>query len=131
MNKKAFTLIELLIVVALLGILSSIGVLTFQGQIKSSKQKKAEINLNSVNLALQEYKSNNGSYYYQSSCSSSSNNTIDTNLFDGVQNLSGDDAFQYCISGSNSNFTIKATNPKTSCQITLNQTLVVNRNSSC
>jgi prepilin-type N-terminal cleavage/methylation domain-containing protein len=48
-NKKAFTLIELLIVVALIGILSSIGVITFQGQIKSSKQKKAEINLNSVN----------------------------------------------------------------------------------
>ena len=58
MNKKAFTLIELLIVVALIGILSSIGVITFQGQIKASKQKKAEINLNSVNLALQEYKSN-------------------------------------------------------------------------
>ena len=96
MNKKAFTLIELLIVVALIGILSSIGVITFQGQIKSSKQKKAEINLNSVNLALQEYKSNNGSYYYQSSCSSSSNNNIDTNLFDGVKNLSGDDSFQYC-----------------------------------
>ena len=127
MNKKAFTLIELLIVVALIGILSSIGVITFQGQIKSSKQKKAEINLNSVNL----YKSNNGSYYYQSSCSSSSNNTIDTNLFDGVKNLSGDDSFQYCISGSGSNFLIKAINPETSCQITLNQNLAVNRNSSC
>ena len=131
MNKKAFTLIELLIVVALIGILSSIGVITFQGQIKSSKQKKAEINLNSVNLALQEYKSNNGSYYYQSSCSSSSNNTIDTNLFDGVKNLSGDDSFQYCISGSGSNFLIKAINPETNCQITLNQNLAVNRNSSC
>ena len=131
MKKKAFTLIELLIVVALIGILSSIGVITFQGQIKSSKQKKAEINLNSVNLALQEYKSNNGSYYYQSSCSSNSNNTIDTNLFDGVKNLSGDDSFQYCISGSGSNFLIKAVNPETSCQITLNQNLAVNRNSSC
>ena len=40
MNKKAFTLIELLIVVALIGILSSIGVITFQGQIKASKQPK-------------------------------------------------------------------------------------------
>jgi len=130
-GKKAFTLIELLVVVALLGILSSIGVLTFQGQITASKNKKAEINLNSINLALQEYKSNNGSYYYLSGCSSNSNSTIDTNLFDGVQNLSGDDAFQYCISGSNSNFTIKAINPKTSCQITLNQNLALVRNSSC
>ena len=56
---------------------------------------------------------------------------IDTNLFDGVQNLSGDDTFQYCISVSGSNFTIMAKNPKTNCQITLNQNLVVNRNSSC
>ena len=131
MTKKAFTLIELLIVVALIGILSSIGVLTFQGTIKSSKQKKAEINLNSINLAQQEYKSNNGSYYYFSSCSSNSNSTIDTNLFDGVQNLSGDDSFQYCIYGSGSNFTIKATNPSTSCQITLNQNLALNRNNNC
>ena len=101
------------------------------GSLKSWSKLFAEFNLNSVNLALQEYKSNIGSYYYQSSCSSSSNNTIDTDLFDGVKNLSGDDNFQYCISGSGSNFLIKAINPETSCQITLNQNLAVNRNSSC
>ena len=131
MNEKAFTLIELLIVVALIGILSSIGVITFQGQIKASKQKKAEINLNSVNLALQEYKSNNGNYGSSISCSSNSNNTIDTNLFDGVQNLTGDETFQYCINVSGSNFTITAKNPTTNCQITLNQNLVSARNSNC
>ena len=54
-----------------------------------------------------------------------------TNLFDGVQNLSGDDTFQYCINVSGSNFTIMAKNPKTNCQITLNQNLAVNRNSNC
>jgi type IV pilus assembly protein PilE len=130
-NKKAFTLIELLIVVALIGILTSIGVITFQGQIKASKQKKAEINLNSVNLALQEYKSNNGDYGSSTTCSSNSNSTIDSDLFDNVQNLRGDETFQYCITVSGSNFTIMAKNPKTNCQITLNQNLAVNRNSSC
>ena len=127
MNKKAFTLIELLIVVALIGILSSIGVITFQGQIKASKQKKAEINLNSINLALQEYKSNNGSYYYVNSCSSTSNKTINDNLFDGVKNLaekSEDMVFQYCITKRNEDgFTIKATNPDTNCEITLKDDL--------
>ena len=131
MKKKAFTLIELLIVVALIGILSSIGVITFQGQIKSSKQKKAEINLNTVNLALQEYKSNNGDYGSTISCSTSSNSTIDNSLFDGVQNLTGDDTFQYCIKVSGTNFRITAKNPKTNCQISLNQNLVGNRNSRC
>ncbi len=131
MDKKAFTLIELLIVVALIGILSSIGVITFQGQIKASKQKKAEINLNSVNLALQEYKSNNGNYGSSTSCSSNSNSTIDSDLFDNVQNLRGDETFQYCINVSGSNFTITAKNPTTNCQITLNQNLVSARNSNC
>ena len=132
MNKKAFTLIELLIVVALIGILSSIGVITFQGQIKASKQKKAEINLNSVNLALQEYKSNNGSYYYVNSCSSTSNKTINDNLFDGVKNLaekSEDMVFQYCITNQDG-FTIKAVNPDTNCEITLKENLELWRHPS-
>ena len=132
MNKKAFTLIELLIVVALIGILSSIGVITFQGQIKASKQKKAEINLNSINLALQEYKSNNGSYYYVNNCSSTSNKTINDNLFDGVKNLaekSEDMVFQYCITNQDG-FTIKATNPGTNCEITLKENLELWRHPS-
>ena len=122
MNNKAFTLIELLVVVALLGILSSIAVVSFQGHIESTKRKAAELNLSTIHLAQQEYKSNNGSYYILAGCSSTSDSKIDTDLFDGIKKLSGDDddPFQYCILNTNG-FTAKAVNPDTGCEITLEE----------
>ena len=63
---KGFTLIELLVVVALVGILSAIGIYAFTGFIGSTKQKQAETTMNSIYLAQMEYKSNNNSYYFSS-----------------------------------------------------------------
>ena len=129
--KKAFTLIELLVVVALIGILSSIGIVSFQGFTQSAKQKNAELSLNTLNLGLQEYKSSFGSYYTgASTCNAGSNALLVSNILDGQDNLSDQD-FQFCIDASGSNYTIKAKNPKTGCEISLNQTLKVSRNSSC
>ena len=129
--KRAFTLIELLVVVALIGILSSIGIVSFQGFTQSAKQKNAELSLNTLNLGLQEYKSSFGSYYTgASTCNAGSNALLVSNILDGQDNLSDQD-FQFCIDSSGSNYTIKAKNPKTGCEISLNQTLKVSRNSSC
>ena len=129
--KKAFTLIELLVVVALIGILSSIGIVSYQGFTQSAKQKNAELSLNTLNLGLQEYKSSFGSYYTgASTCNAGSNALLVSNILDGQDNLSDQD-FQFCINASGSNYTIKAKNPKTGCEISLNQTLKVSRNSSC
>ena len=129
--KRAFTLIELLIVVALIGILSSIGIVSYQGFTQSAKQKNAELSLNTLNLGLQEYKSSFGSYYTgASTCNAGSNALLVSNILDGQDNLSDQD-FQFCINASGSNYTIKAKNPKTGCEISLNQTLKVSRNSSC
>ena len=55
---QGFTLIELLVVVALIGILSAIGIVSYSGYSKSAKVKQAEISLNSIYLAQQEYRSN-------------------------------------------------------------------------
>lgn len=129
--QKAFTLIELLVVVALIGILSSIGIVSYQGFTQSAKQKNAELSLNTLNLGLQEYKSSFGSYYTgASTCNAGSNALLVSNILDGQDNLSDQD-FQFCIDASGSNYTIKAKNPKTGCEISLNQTLKVSRNSSC
>ena len=98
---------------------------------KSAKEKNAELSLNTINLGLQEYKSNYGSYYSSaSSCSSGSGKLIADNVLNGQDNLSEQD-FQFCINVSGSNYTIKANNPSTGCEITLNQSLTVNRNSNC
>ena len=116
---KAFTLMELMIVVVLIGILSTIGVIMFGDTKDSAKKKVAEVSTSSIHLAQQEYISNNSSYYYTSGgCSSSTTQQIITNLFDGNKDLSEKD-FYYCISGNlNSNtFKITAKNIITNCQV--------------
>ena len=115
-HSRGFTLIELLVVVAIIGILSAIGVVSY-GKYKSSAEKKqAEISLNSIYLAEQEYKSNNGEYYYNTSTSN-----IVTNLFDGIDDLSAQ-AYSFKTTDANT-LTITATKEtNTSCTISITQT---------
>ena len=88
---RGFTLIELLVVVALIGILSAIGIVSYGKYKTSAEKKQAEISLNSIYLAQQEYRSNNGEYC-TNDCNSQSK--IITELFDGVDDLS-DQNYQY------------------------------------
>ncbi|MBT7010021.1 MAG: type II secretion system protein [Flavobacteriaceae bacterium] len=113
---RGFTLIELLVVVAIIGILSAVGVTSYSGYKSSAEKKQAEITLNSIYLAEQEYKSNNGEYYYNTSTSN-----LVTNLFDGIDDLS---AQAYSFKTTNANTltitAIKKTN--TNCTIFITQT---------
>ncbi len=114
---RGFTLIELLVVVALIGILSAIGVVSYSKYKTSAEKKQAEISLSSIYLAEQEYKSNNGSYYYNSSL-----NNIINELFDGVDDLS-DQNYNYSITGNASSDTlsIQAKHKSSNCTLTLNE----------
>ena len=114
---RGFTLIELLVVVALIGILSAIGIVSYGKYKTSAEKKQAEISLSSIYLAEQEYKSNNGSYYYNASL-----NNIINELFDGVDDLS-DQNYTYTISGNSNNDTlsIQAKHKISNCILTLNE----------
>ena len=116
---KGFSLMELMIVIAIIGILAAGGVMIFGSRAEQARIEAAKVSTSSIRLLQQEYMSNNGSYYYTSGgCSSTTTGQIISELFDGSKDLSEKD-FYYCISGnSNSNtFKITAKNKTTNCQI--------------
>ena len=120
---------------AILGILSAVGVVTYNGYTWAAKVKQAELNLNSILLAQEEYRSNNGTYLYDpNSCSADSGEKIADTLYDGKDKLT-ETGWQFCFGGSSNNDTleIKAKHPGTNCLMTLNEKTkpLVKRNQNC
>ena len=103
--------------VAIIGILSAIGVVSYGKYKTSAEKKQAEITLNSIYLAEQEYKSNNGEY-----CISSCGNTkgIVQNLFDGIDDLS-EQAYSFKTTNANTLSIIATNNKNSSCTITITE----------
>jgi len=58
MSKKAFTLVELMIVVTILGILGALVLPTFQGHIAQAKETAAKDNLKVIRTQIEIYKMN-------------------------------------------------------------------------
>ena len=101
-------MIELLIVVAIIGILSAVGIASFSGIIGDVKNKEGQNGLQSIYLAQTEYKSLNKIYFIASGGCGDQTNNINQNLFNGDNTLNNDN-FRFCITGNSSNnFVAKA-----------------------
>ena len=62
-RSSAFSLIELLVVVAIIGILAAVGTYAYNGYVVSARQSSAENTMLQISLAQTEYHSNTGGYY--------------------------------------------------------------------
>jgi prepilin-type N-terminal cleavage/methylation domain-containing protein len=110
---KGFTLVELLVVVALLGILSAIAIPAYNGYIDGVKINSAQNSLRLIYLSEVEQFSDNGEYYSATSnCDSNSHlaNSINTNLFGGSKTIPQESkpAFYFCIESSDTATEYKA-----------------------
>ena len=92
------------------------GVVSYGGYKSSAEKKQAEITLNSIYLAEQEYKSNNGEYYYNTSTSN-----LVTNLFDGIDDLS-EQAYLFSTTNANTLTIIATKKSDSNCRISITQT---------
>ena len=110
-NLSGFTLTELLVVVAILGILSAVVIVSCNGYVSSAERKSAENLMQQIALAQSEHLSDNGTYYNatEPTCEPS-----EDSLAEIYQNLLGsttaaratekarDSAFKICISRDSS-----------------------------
>ena len=92
------------------------GVVSYSGYKSSAEKKQAEITLNSIYLAEQEYKSNYGEYYYNTSTSN-----LVTNLFDGIDDLS-EQAYLFSTTNANTLTIIATKKSDSNCRISITQT---------
>jgi type II secretory pathway pseudopilin PulG len=117
----------LLVVVAIIGILSAVGVVSYSGYKASAEKKQAEITLNTIYLAQQEYKSNNGEYCI-ATCTN--NAQIIANLFDKVDDLTSQ-AYTFKVTSASTMSIIATNKAKTACTITITQTNKTPSTSGC
>ena len=123
MRKKGFSLIELLVVVAIIGILAAVGVVSYTGYVSSARKSSAENAMMQIALAQTEYYSNIGQYFPTTlTCGVATTHTsesIENNLFDGGDIITEESGYQMCIELTGTSYKITAISLKDECRLTM------------
>ena len=117
-------------VVAIVGILSSISVVAYNGYVSGTKKSSAKNMMQQISLGQSDYYSSYGEYYFTNTGGSDcepdiasgtgdSSLAINTNLFDGGEIITAETSWDMCIESGSGGFVIKATDGTN--QLTLDQ----------
>jgi len=138
-NKNAFTIVELLIVIAIIGILSTIGIVTFSKVRIESRDMQRSSRISIVAEALEKYYDQNGIYPSCASMTTQTANNVATSTLKGIDpsvlatpsastgtnsfsSCTGDpatDVFVYVCGASCSQYTLKYKEESTGLPISL------------
>lgn len=103
-----FTLIELMIVIAIIGIIAAIAIPAYTGYIATARLAEAKNNIAALKLAEEEYYLENNVYFYDTSDDNANLASASGNLWSASKGEGGVN-FTYTVSGTSPNYTITAT----------------------
>lgn len=105
---SGFTLIELMITIAILGIITAIAVPAYTGYIATARMAEAKNNIAALKLAEEEFFLENNRYFYDTSNNNTTLKSYSDNLWTASKGDGNAVNFTYTVSGSGNNYTITA-----------------------